>query len=90
MMAMVQRLDAGGFFVPMQLSVSIFFALVLKVFRNRFGCHGQSVTELSPFKLVNFGHSVISQTSTTSSTIVASPVRLGLAPAGTFSGRGRK
>jgi hypothetical protein len=47
MVAMVQRLDASGFFVHPQLSVSIFLALVLKVFRNRFRCHSQSVAELS-------------------------------------------
>jgi hypothetical protein len=39
------------------LSVFIFLALVLKVCRNRFSCHGQSVAELAPPKLSNFGHS---------------------------------
>jgi hypothetical protein len=38
------------------LSVFIFLALVLKVCRNRFSCHGQSVAELAPSKLSNFGH----------------------------------
>jgi hypothetical protein len=33
-------------------------ALVLKVCRNRFSCHGQSVTELAGAKLSNFSHSV--------------------------------
>jgi hypothetical protein len=58
MVAMVQRLDAHSFFFHTQLSVSTFLALVLKVFRNRFRCHSQSVAELSPSKLSNFGHSV--------------------------------
>jgi len=58
MVAMVQRPDASGFFFHTQLSVSTFLALVLKVCRNRFRCHGQSVAELSPSKLSNFGHSV--------------------------------
>jgi hypothetical protein len=31
-----------------QLSVSTFLALVLKVRRNCFRCHGQSVADLSP------------------------------------------
>jgi hypothetical protein len=57
MMTMVQRLDAGSFFLDPLLSVFIFFALVLKVCRNRFSCHGQSVAELAPAKLSNFGHS---------------------------------
>jgi len=55
---MIQRLDASGLFFCTQLSVSIFFALVLKVFRNRLRCHSRSVTELAPSKLFNFGHSV--------------------------------
>jgi hypothetical protein len=33
-------------------------ALVLKVCRNRFSCHGQSVAELAPSELSHFGHSV--------------------------------
>ena len=57
MMTMVQRLDAGSFFLDPLLSVFIFLALVLKVCRNRFSCHGQSVAELAPPKLSNFGHS---------------------------------
>src|ERR1700687_4576322 len=36
----------------------MFLALVLKVCRNRFSCHGRSVAELSPPKLSNFGHSL--------------------------------
>jgi hypothetical protein len=40
------------------LSVSIFLALVLEVCRNRFSCHGQSMAELAPSKLSNFGHSL--------------------------------
>src|SRR5208283_3281774 len=47
MVAMVQRLDARSFFFHPQLSDSTFSALVLKVCRNRFSCHGQSVAELS-------------------------------------------
>jgi len=58
MMAMVQWLDSRSFFFHSQLSVSIFLALLLKVCRNRFRCHGQSVAELSPSELCNFGHSV--------------------------------
>jgi hypothetical protein len=57
-MAMVQRLDACRFFFHPQLSVVLFLALVFQVCRNRFGCHGQSVTELSSSELSNFGHSV--------------------------------
>jgi hypothetical protein len=40
MVAMVQRLDARSLFFHPQLSVSKFSALVFKVCRNRFGCHG--------------------------------------------------
>jgi len=58
MVAMVQRLDASGFFFHTLLSVSALLALVLKVFRNRFGCHGESVAELCPFNLSNFVHSL--------------------------------
>ena len=58
MVAMIQRLDASGLFFCTQLSISIFLALVLKVFRNRFRCHSRSVAELSPSKLSNFGHFV--------------------------------
>ena len=56
MVAMVQRLDAGSFFGQPQLSVTTFSALVLKVHRNRFSCHGPSVAELSLSELSNFGH----------------------------------
>ena len=58
MVAMAQRLDTSGLFFRTQLSVSTFLALVLKIFRNRFRCHSQSVAELAPSKLSNFGHSV--------------------------------
>jgi hypothetical protein len=58
MMAMIQWLDARGFFFPSHLSVPIFLALVVKVLRNRFRCHGQSLAELAPPKLFNFGHTV--------------------------------
>jgi hypothetical protein len=58
MVAMVQRLDASGFFFHPQLSVSMFSALVLKVFWNRFRRHGPSLAEVSPSKLFNFGHSL--------------------------------
>ncbi len=47
MVAMVERLDARSFFFRPQLSVYIFSALVLEVFRNRFSCHGRSVAEVS-------------------------------------------
>ena len=53
MVATVQRLDARSFFFYPQLSVSVFLALVLKVCRNRFSCHGQSVAELAPSRLSN-------------------------------------
>jgi len=56
MVAMVQRLDARSFFGHPQLIVSTFSALVLKVCRNRFGCHGPSVAELSPSKLSSSSH----------------------------------
>jgi hypothetical protein len=58
MVAMVQRLDARGFFFRPQLSVFTVSALVLKVFRNRSSCHGCSVAELSPSEMSNFGHSL--------------------------------
>jgi hypothetical protein len=61
MVAMPQRLDARSFFFDPQLSVSISLALVLKVCRNRFCCHSQSVAELFPSKLCNFGHSLTIQ-----------------------------
>jgi hypothetical protein len=56
MVAMVQRLDARSFFGHPQLIVSTFSALVLKVCRNRFSCHGPSVAELSPSKLSSSSH----------------------------------
>jgi hypothetical protein len=46
MMAVLQRLNAGSFFLYSLLSIFIFLALVLKVCRDRFSCHGQSVAEL--------------------------------------------
>jgi hypothetical protein len=54
MVAMIQRLDASGLFFCTQLSVSIFLALVFKVFRNGFRCHSRSVAELGPSKLSKF------------------------------------
>jgi hypothetical protein len=56
MVAMAQ-LDARSLFFRPQLSVSTFLALVLKICRNRFSCHSQSVAELVPSKLSNLGHS---------------------------------
>ena len=56
MVPMVQQLDARSFFYP-HLIFSTFSALILKVCRNRFSCHGRSVAELSTTKLSNFGHS---------------------------------
>jgi hypothetical protein len=47
MVAMVQCLDVGSFFFRPQLSVCAVSAFVLKVFWNRFSCHGPSVAELS-------------------------------------------
>jgi hypothetical protein len=58
MVAMAQRLDARSLFFRPQLSVSTFLVLALKICRNRFGCHSQSVAEPAPSKLSNFGHSV--------------------------------
>ena len=58
MVAVLQRLDARSFSGDPQLSVFTLSTLVLKVFRNRSGCHGVSVAELAPSKLYNFGHSV--------------------------------
>ena len=58
MMAMIQWLDARGFFFPSHLGVPIFLALVVKVLRNRFRCHCQSLAEVAPSKLFNFGHTV--------------------------------
>ena len=58
MVAMAQRLDARSFYFHTQLIVFAFLALVLKVCRNRLRCHGQSVAELAPSNLSNFGHSV--------------------------------
>jgi hypothetical protein len=55
MVTMMQRLDARCFFGYPQLSVTTFSALVLKVRRNRFSCHGPSVAERCLFKLSNFG-----------------------------------
>jgi hypothetical protein len=40
-------------------------ALVLKICRNRFSCHSQSVAELVRSKLSNFGHSVDDSWATT-------------------------
>lgn len=45
-MAVLQRLNAGSFFLYSLPGVFIFLTLVLKVCRNRFRCHGQSVAEL--------------------------------------------
>jgi hypothetical protein len=58
MMAMLKHLDAGSFFLCPLLSFFIFLALVLKVCRNRFSCHGQIVSEPAPSKLSNLSHSV--------------------------------
>src|ERR1035441_1367692 len=58
MVAMVKRLDVRSLFFRPQLSVCTVSALVLKIFRNRFSCHGHSVAELSPSELSNVDHSV--------------------------------
>ncbi len=60
-MAMVQRLDVRSFFLRPPLTVFIFSALVLEIFRNRFSCHGRSVAEPIPSELFNLGHSVTNQ-----------------------------
>ena len=52
-MALMQQLNAVGFFIRAQLSVFTASALVLEVFRNRFRCHGRSVAELSSSRLSN-------------------------------------
>ena len=56
MVAMLQWLDARGFFFRPQLSVFTVSALVLKVFGNRFCWHGCSVAEVSSSELSNFSH----------------------------------
>jgi len=58
MVALMQQLDAVGFFVRPQLSFFTASAFVLEVFRNRFGCHGRSVAEASSSKLSNYDHSM--------------------------------
>ena len=58
MVALMQQLDAVGFFIRAQLSVFTASALVLEVFRNRFRCHGRSVAELSSSRLSNCDQSV--------------------------------
>jgi hypothetical protein len=57
MVAMAQRLDARSLFFRPLLSVSTFLAFVREICRNRFSCHSQSLAELAPSKLSNFGHS---------------------------------
>lgn len=56
-MAVLQPLNAGRFFLYSLLSVFVFLALILKVFRNRLSGHGLSVTEPVPSKLSNISHS---------------------------------
>ena len=58
MVALVQQLDAVGFFVRPHLGVFTASAFVLEVFRNRFRCHGRSVAELSSSKLSNCDNSM--------------------------------
>jgi hypothetical protein len=58
MVALVQQLDAVGFFVRPQLGVFTASALVLQVFRNRFRCHGSRVPELFSPKLSNCDQSM--------------------------------
>ena len=58
MVTMAQRLDARSFFFHPQLSVSTSLALILKVCRNRFIRHGQSLAEVSPSKLMGPGKTV--------------------------------
>jgi hypothetical protein len=95
MVAMVQRLNARGFFFQTQLCVLTFLVLGFKVFWNSFRCHGQSVAELSPSKLSNFGHSATIHrpprrggTSGRQLRYHWSPVRVGLAPYRDFSRTG--
>ncbi len=57
MVALVQSLDAGGFFVCQQLNAFTASPLVLEVFRNRFRCHVRSIAKLSSSKLSNCDHS---------------------------------
>jgi len=56
MVAWVQQLDAGSFFIGPQLSVFTASAFVLEVFRNCFRCHGRSVADWSSSKLSNCDH----------------------------------
>jgi hypothetical protein len=51
---MVQRLDARSLFFHPQLSVSKFSALVFKVCRNRFSCHGPQCGRTIPVQAVQF------------------------------------
>jgi hypothetical protein len=54
MVAMVQRLNARGFFFQTQLSVFTFLVLVFKVFWNSFRCHGQQCGRTIPVQAVQF------------------------------------
>ena len=58
MVALVQQLDAVGFFIRPQLSVFTASALVLEVFGYRLRCHGCSVAEPSSSRLSNCDQSV--------------------------------
>ena len=58
MVALVQQLDAVGFFVRPQLGIFTALAFVLEAFRNRFRSHGRSVAEPSSTKLSNCDHSM--------------------------------
>jgi len=53
-MAMLQQLDAGSFSVYPLLSVFNFLALILKVCRNRFSCHGQECGRAGSLQTVQF------------------------------------
>ncbi len=56
MVTMMQRLDVRSFFFRPQLSICAVSAFVLKVFWNRFSCHGYSVAELSSPELSKLDH----------------------------------
>lgn len=54
MVAMVQRLDVGSFFFRAQLSVCAVSAFVLKIFWNRFSCHGPKCGRTISVRAVQF------------------------------------
>ena len=58
MMAMLQGLDAGGFFCCPQQSIGVFLALFLKVFWDGLSWHGCSVADPAARNLFHIGQLV--------------------------------